>query len=189
MSYQSPWVPFQKAFDHVASAVGEAEAWPQIREAIRDGVLKARALCDGVNGPLHKEWLSIAIWSQPEGGMLRFEGDKHHRVIPTAPARAERIEVDSDLLRRLWPIPTSGTPGPKPKTPTPKDEFCMRAEEILASGQVKPGRGSVAAIAKTLVQDNVYAQSTAERYIRLTVRAWEKANEHKPDSTIRKSGK
>lgn len=107
MAYKSKWIAVQDALEHVASEVGGAEAWPQFRAAWREGKVSTQATCDGCpETGFHPEWLSIAMWPEPDQGILWFDGDKRGekkwRDLET-PAVAENIEVDKEGLFELWP--------------------------------------------------------------------------------------
>jgi hypothetical protein len=119
--YLSPWISLTDALVRVANVVGTAESWPQIKQAIRDGALPARGSLDGVDGDFVGEWLSVLAWDEPEVDILWFDNDKRQRVNPPAPEHAERIEVESEYIERLWPIDankTSNITDPSENNPT-----------------------------------------------------------------------
>lgn len=80
--------------------------------------------------------------------------------------------------------------GPQPGQSSPKRDLCERAIELLNSGQVTAGRGSVAELARALEDEGRLggrSAQTAEKYIRATVRNWESAHSPRPQNS--ESGK
>lgn len=119
--YVSPWISITSAIDHVSELVGFNAAWPQIRDAIRDGALSARGMYEGgVYGDLRPEWLSAVIWEKVVMDTLFFRDDRRGRFSPPAPGRIGEIEVDGRQVAKLWPAPLKAettSPG-EPRTET-----------------------------------------------------------------------
>ena len=103
--YTSTWIGLTSAIERVASMVGRAEAWPQIKLAIRDGALRARGLFEGVEVDLRGKWLSVLAFDDHDADILWFDLEKVADVDfgPPPPEHAEQVEVDGEQVARLWP--------------------------------------------------------------------------------------
>jgi hypothetical protein len=112
--YTSPWIRLTSAVERVASIVGLAEAWPQIKQAIRDGELRARGLFGGVEFDLPGTWLSVLAFDDHDPDVLWFDLEKVAGVDfnPLPPEHVEQVKVDGDQVARLWP--NKGTGGRPP---------------------------------------------------------------------------
>ncbi|MDO8607632.1 MAG: hypothetical protein Q7R40_13930 [Phaeospirillum sp.] len=180
-----PWIPLATALDRVAKVVEKDAAWLEISQAIIDGALCARGLLDGIAGDVSGALLSARAreLEVPESGIFWISEEYRRRLLPMAPGIVEQIEVDENQLATLWPISTSIS---QENCQGPKRECPAKAIQLLENGEVRPGHGSVAKLARLIADTTVYSPSSVERYIRSAVRDWETKN---PDGNPDSSGK
>ncbi|MBX9633592.1 MAG: hypothetical protein K2X44_01300 [Magnetospirillum sp.] len=112
---RSNWMPLNEAIQYVATQTGQNEPWRGVLAALAEGRLQARGHIDGVGleggGGLviRREWFSALMWEAPVNGTLWFDSKKDLLTSFSAPARAERIVINSNQLKRLWPVVVSNT--------------------------------------------------------------------------------
>jgi len=165
------------------------DAQHQLYWAVVDGKLRARhkgrILTSEEANALHvSEFLGGRVfkrWSDCPTELYALPAD-----IELSVEDAERIWGDLSLMARGRVAAVASVvlevagPGRKAGEHTPKRQMCDAATTILSSGDVPRGHGRVAKIARRVREKfPQWPGNTIERYIRLTVRDWERNNPDK----------
>ena len=101
--YTTSWIGLTCAIESAASVVGRADAWSQIKQAIRDGALHSHGILDGIDGRLCGRWISILAFDDHGSDCLFFRPGRLAIFDPPAPECAERVEVNGEQFGVLWP--------------------------------------------------------------------------------------
>ncbi|CCQ72416.1 hypothetical protein [Magnetospira sp. QH-2] len=140
MAYKSPWISLSEARDHVAFSLGDADkAWPQLRDAIRDGALEARGFTGKIEEDLPPSWFAegVPLDNEPSWEMdaLFYTDDARFLVDPPAPYLCvERIKVNVETMRELWPGNKTCTQN---NSTPPKNHITQKESETAYKKRVK----------------------------------------------------
>jgi hypothetical protein len=107
---QRGWCSLSHCLRYVAAVPGKPEdAWPEVKNAISDGQLRARGTYFGIDHqPLQPEWMRIAMWDDANDDAIFFRREKGNDLVPPqhVPGHITNVEVSTADIERLWPANT-----------------------------------------------------------------------------------
>jgi hypothetical protein len=139
---QRGWCPLSECLRSVAAVSGKLEdAWPEVKNAISDGELRARGTYFGIDHqPLQPEWLRIAMWDDANDDTIFFRREKGNDLVPPqrVPGHITNIEVSTADIQRCWPpngteAPTS-SPADVKSIPEAGDKPAPRSVDVARQG-------------------------------------------------------
>ena len=143
LSALSNWMAYGEAAAIIRQAIG-VEPWPLIKRAIRDDVLLARGLADGVLEDVRAIWIDCLAefvdGDAPDGGMVWRDNEKARKVGRRFPAEAKMPQHITSIELRApdaqWLAATlAGDPRPHEAAPAGRiffDAAVLRAAKRLA---------------------------------------------------------
>lgn len=104
---QHHWCSLSRCLSYVATVLGEAEnPWPEVRNAISDGLLRARGTCFGIaHQPLRPEWMRVTMWDDANDDTIFFREEKGRDLVPPqrVPGHISHVEICRADVERWWP--------------------------------------------------------------------------------------
>jgi hypothetical protein len=103
---QRGWCPLSECLRYVAAASGKPEdAWPEVKNAISDGELRARGTYFEIDHqPLQPEWMRIVMWDDANDDAIFFREEKGSDLVPPqrVPGHITNVEVCTADIERRW---------------------------------------------------------------------------------------